>query len=333
VAGLPTAEGSRRVAGAGYGAIAAPLAAHAQQAGKIYRIGFLVGAAFSSPSVQIEPFKQSLREKGWIEGQNLTLVYRSAEGDYERLPALAHELVNLGIDVIVTDGTPPTRAAMHVTKTVPIVMAATGDPVGTGLVSSLAHPGSNVTGASFFAAEINAKRLELLKEAVPRIAHVAVVYNPLNPVDEETVMGIEAIAKALKVRIERVAVRTPADFEAVLPVVLRHRVDAVTVVEDPMIQSQSLRVVEAALRGKVPAVFSLSSFVAAGGFMSYGPNRPVLWRQAALLTDKILRGAKPGDLPIEQPTKFELVINLKNAKAIGLTIPPSLLARADQVIE
>jgi ABC-type uncharacterized transport system substrate-binding protein len=315
------------------GLLAAPLAAEAQQGDKVRRIGFLVGATSSSPSVEIEPFKQSLRDRGWIEGQNLTLAYRYAEGDYERLPALAHELVNLSVDVIVADGTPATRAAMHVTKTVPIVMATTGDPVGAGLVSSLARPGGNVTGASFFMAEINVKRLELLKEAVPHIAHVAVVYNPLNPVDEPTVVAIEAIAKVLKVRIERLAVRAPADFEAVFPVMTRQRMDAVTVVEDAMIQSQSLRIVAAALRGKVPAVFSLSSFVAAGGFMSYGPNRPDLWRQAALLTNKILRGAKPSDLPVERPTKFDLVINLKTAKALGLTIPPSLLQRADQLIE
>jgi putative tryptophan/tyrosine transport system substrate-binding protein len=313
--------------------LAAPLGAEAQQAGKVRQIGFLVGGTFSSPSVQIEPFNHFLRERGWIEGQNLKLVYRYAEGDYERLPALAHELVNLGVDVIVTDGTPPTRAAMRVTKTVPIVMATTGDPVGAALVSSLAHPGGNVTGVSFFMAEINAKRLELLKEAVPHIAHVAVVYNPLNPVDETTVEAIETIAKALKVRIERLAVRAPADFEAVFPMLLRQRVDAVTVVEDPMIQSQSSRIVEAALRGGVPAVFSLSSFVAAGGFMSYGPSRPDLWRQAALLTDKVLRGAKPGDLPVVRPTKFDLVINLKTAKALGLTIPPLLLLRADEVIQ
>jgi len=317
-----------------FGLLAAPLAAEAQPApAKVVKIGLLLGATVSSLSVQIEPFKQTLRERGWNEGQNLTLVFRASDGDYGRLPALARELVDLGIDVIVTDGTPPTRAALQVTKTVPIVMATTGDPVGAGLVGSLAHPGGNVTGASFFLPEINAKRLELLKEAVPRIASVAVVYNPLNPVDEEAIVAIEATAKALNVRIERLAVRAPADFETVLFALTRQRVDAVTVVEDPMIQSQSLRVVEAALREKVPTVFSLPNYVAAGGLMSYAPNRPDLWRRAARLTDKILRGAKPGDLPVEQASTFELVINLKTAKALGLTIPPALLSRADQVIE
>jgi len=221
---------------------------------------------------------------------------------------LARELLGLGVDVIVADGTPATRAALEVTKTVPIVMATTGDPVGTGLVKSLA------------------------REAVPGIARVAVIYNPLNPVDEEAIVAIEATARARNVRIERLTVRAPADFETALSRLTRQRVDAVMVVEDWMIRLQMSRVAETAFREKVPAVFSLPNFVA-GGLMWYGPNRPDLWRRAARLTDKILRGAKPGNLPVEQFSTFELVINLKTAKALGLTIPPSLLARADQVIE
>ncbi len=255
------------------------------------------------------------------------------EGQHERLPALARELLDLDVDVIVAEGTPPTRAAKQVTTTVPIVMVATGDPVGSGLVSNLARPGGNLTGSSWFFSEINAKRLELLKEAAPHIARVAVVYNPLNPVSEPAVVAIEAAAKTLKIRIQRLAVRAPADFDAVFPVMTRQRVDAVTVLEDGLTNSQSLRVVDVALKGRLPAVFGLSNLVVAGGFMSYGPSRPELWHKAALLTDKILRGAKPGDLPVEQPTKFELVINLKTAKALGLTIPQSLLGRADEVIQ
>jgi putative ABC transport system substrate-binding protein len=312
--------------------LATSFAAEAQEP-KAAKIGFLLGGTLSTPSVQIEPFKQTLREKGWNEGQNLTLEYRSAEGHYERLPALARELVVRSVDVIVTDGTPQTHAAIRVTKTVPIVMATTGDPVASGLVSSLARPGGNLTGASYFLPEINVKRLELLKEAAPHLARVAVVYNPLNPVHEPAVVAIEAAAKTLQLRIQRLAVRAPADFDAVFPGMTRQRVDAVTVVEDAMIHSSALRVVDVALRGRVPAVFGLASLAAAGGFMSYGPNRPDLWRRAALLTDKILRGVKPGDLPIEQPTKFELVINLKTAKALGLTIPQSVLIRADEVIQ
>jgi putative tryptophan/tyrosine transport system substrate-binding protein len=212
-------------------------------------------------------------------------------------------------------------------------MATTGDPVASGLVSSLAHPGGNLTGASYFLPEINIKRLELLKEAAPHIVRVAVVYNALNAVDERAVVAIEAVAKTLNLRIQRLAVRAPVDFDAVVPVMTRQTVDAVTIVEDAMIHSFALRIVDVALKGRVPAVFGLSSLVEAGGFLSYGPNRADLWRMAALLMDKILRGAKPGDLPVEQPTKFELVINLKTAKALGLTIPPSLLARADEVIQ
>jgi len=317
------------------GTVAAPLAAGAQQAPglKTARVGLLLGGTVTSPGVQIEPFKQVLRERGWIEGQNLVLEYRYAEGYYARLPAQAQELVNRGVDVIVTEGTPTTRAAKQVTTTVPIVMASIADPVGSGLVSSLARPGGNITGSSWFYAELHAKRLELLKEAAPHIARAAVVYNSLNPVSEPAVVAVEATARRLKVGIERLPVRAPADFDAIFPVMTKPRVDAVTVLEDPMTNLHGRRLVDAALKGQVPAVFGLSSLVADGGFMSYAPNRADLWRHAAFLTDKILRGAKPGDLPVEQPTKFDLVINLKTAKALGLTIPSSLLLRADQVIE
>jgi putative tryptophan/tyrosine transport system substrate-binding protein len=319
----------------GGGLLAAPLAAGAQpaQAPKAAKIGFLLGGTLSSPGIFIEPFKQILREKGWTEGQNLTLVYRYAEGHYERLPVLAREILDSGVDVIVTEGTPPARAAKQVTTTVPIVMASAADPVGSGLVSNLARPGGNLTGVSWFFSEINTKRLDLLKEAAPHVARVAVVYNPLNPISEPAVVAIEAAAKARKIRIQRLAVRAPEDFDTVFLVMTRQRMDAVIVLEDPMTNSQSSRVVDVALKGRVPAVFGLSNFAATGGFMSYGPSRPDLWRQAALLTDKILRGAKPGELPIEQPTKFDFVINVKTAKALGLTIPPSFLQRADQVIE
>jgi ABC-type uncharacterized transport system substrate-binding protein len=314
--------------------VIAPFVAEGQQAQapQAAKIGFLLGGTLSSPAIQIEPFKQTLRERGWIEGQNLTLAYRYAEGHYERLPALARELLGLGVDVIVTEGTPPTRAAKQVTTTVPIVMLA-GDPVGSGLVSNLAHPGGNLTGSSWFFSDIHAKRIELLKEMAPHIARVAVVYNPLNPISEPAVVAIEAVCKHFRVRIQRLVVRAPEDFDAVFPVMTRQRVDAVTVLEDPMTNSQSPRIADVALKRRLPAVFGLSTVVAAGGFMSYAPSRPDLWRKAAQLTDKILRGAKPGDLPVEQPTKFELVINLKTAKALGLTIPQSLLVRADDVIE
>jgi len=314
---------------------ALPLAAEAQrsQEPKSAKIGFLLGGTPSSPTMEFEPFKQTLREKGWIEGQNLALEYRYAQGYYERLPALARELIGLGVDAIVTEGTPPTLAAMQATKTVPIVVAASADSVGSGLVGSLARPGGNVTGSSIFQSEISAKRIELLKETAPHIERVAVVYNPLNRVQEPTVVAIEAAARRFKIRIQRLAVRAPADVDAVLHEITLHKVDAVTVMEDQMINSQALRIANAALKERVPAVFGLSSVAAAGGFMSYAPSRLDLWRRAAELTDKILRGAKPGDLPVEQPTTFELVITLKTAKALGITIPQSILLRADRVIE
>jgi putative ABC transport system substrate-binding protein len=268
------------------GLLAAPRASEAQQvqAPKAAKIGLLLGGTSSSPVIYIEPFKQILREKGWIEGQNLTLVYRYAEGHYERLPVLVREILNLGIDVIVTEGTPPARVAMQATTTDPIVMA---------------HPGGNLTGVSWFFSEINTKRLELLKEAAPHVARVAVVYNPLNPISEPAVLAMESAAKVLKFRIQRLAVRAPEDLDAMLLTMTKHKMDAVTVLEDPMANSQSRRVVDVALKGKVASVFGLSNFVAAGGFMSYGPSRPDMWRRAALLTDKILRGAKPGELPVE----------------------------------
>jgi len=211
-------------------------------------------------------------------------------------------------------------------------MATTGDPVASGLVSSLAHPGGNLTGASYFLPEINVKRLELLKEAAPYIARVAVIYNGLNAIDERAVAEVEAVATTLKLRIQRLAVNAPTDFDAVFPVLTPQKVDAVTIVEDALIHSHALRVVDVALKGRVPTLVGLSSLVEGGAFMSYGPNRPELWHKAALLTDKILRGAKPGDLPVEQPTKFELVINLRTAKTLGLMVPRSLLSRADRVI-
>ena len=308
-----------------------PFVAETQER-KAATIGFLLGGTSSTPSVQIESFKQTLREKGWIEGQNLTLEYRAAEGHYERLQGLARELVARGVDVIVTDGTPQTRASIEVSRTIPVVMATTGDPVASGLVSSLAHPGGNLTGASYFLPEINVKRLELLKEAAPYIARVAVIYNGLNAIDERAVAEVEAVATTLKLRIQRLAVNAPTDFDAVFPVLTRQKVDAVTIVEDALIHSHALRVVDVALKGRVPTLVGLSSLVEGGAFMSYGPNRPELWHKAALLTDKILRGAKPGDLPVEQPTKFELVINLRTAKTLGLMVPRSLLSRADRVI-
>jgi len=312
--------------------LATPFLNEAQEL-KAAKIGILLGGTSSSPALYIERYKATLRERGWLEGRNVTFEYRYAEGHYERLPALANDLLRHHLDLIVTEGTPPAQAVKQATTKVPIVMASTADPVGSGLISSLAHPGGNLTGVSWFFPEINAKRLELLKEAVPHIKRVAVIYNPLNPISEPAVLAIEAVGKTLKVLIQRLAVRAPSDFDAAFPAMTRQKLDAVTVLEDPMTHSQSLRVVDVALKNRIPVAFGLASVVESGGFMSYAPRRPEMWHKAALLTDKILRGAKPGDLPVEQPTKFELVINMKTAKALNLTIPRPLLLRADQVVE
>jgi putative ABC transport system substrate-binding protein len=312
--------------------LTAPLLTAAQE-NKAAKIGILLGGKSSSPALYIQRYKDTLRDRGWVEGRNVAFEYRYAEGQYERLPSLANDLVHRDMDLIVTEGTPPARAAKQATTKIPIVMASTADPVGSGLVGSLAHPGGNLTGVSWFFAEINTKRLELLKEAAPHVTRLAVVYNPLNPISEPAVVAIEATAKALKIRTQRLEVRAPADVDAVLPLMTRQKIDAVTVLEDPMTHSESLRVVDIALKNRLPAAFGLAAVVEAGGFMSYAPSRPEMWHKAALLTDKILRGAKPGELPVEQPTTFELVINMKTAKVLGLTIAPSLLLRADKVIQ
>jgi len=462
---------------------------------KAAKLGFLFGGTSSSPAIGIEPFKQTLRERGWIEGQTLTLVYRYADGYYERLPALAREVLDRRVAVIVTDGTPPTRAAKQATTTVPIVMATTADPVGTGLVSSLAHPGANLTGVSYFFSEINGKRIELLKEAAPHVARVAVVYNPLNPISDPAVVALETTAEALKMRTQRVAVRTPEDFDAVLALMTRQTVDAVTegrnitvewrfsgasderlsnlaaelvrlkldvivaintqaslaakrattttpivmtrvsdpvrtglvasfahpggnitglsnfsdelsgkrlavirelmpavsrlavlwnvgnpgielsvremgrastqfglelhlhgvksaddvrpslervvreragalfVFDDVLMMTHKTEILNSAAKVRLPVISQYAELTEAGGLMAYGPDVSNMYRRAATYVDKILKGTRPADLPIEQPTKVQLAINLKAAKALGLTIPQTLLLQADQVIQ
>ena len=300
---------------------------------KAATIGFLLGGSPSSPSLQIDIFKETLRENGWVEGRNLALEFRFAEGTYDKLAAMAADLVGRRVDVIVTEGTPPTRAAQQATKTIPIVMATTGDPVGTGLVGSVVRPGGNVTGASFFFAEINAKRRELLRDAVPKAIRVGVLYNPGNPAHGPAVSAMAVAARSLKLNLQRLEARTPAEVDATVTALTRRTMDALAVVEDLLINVHSGRIAEVALRNRLPAVFGLASVVHTGGLMSYAPNRSDLWRRAALLTDKILRGARPGDLPIEQAQKFDLTLNLKTAAALGLNIPQSRRLRADQALE
>jgi putative ABC transport system substrate-binding protein len=307
-------------------------AAGAQPAARTHRIGVLIAAskAFVTPYVQI--FRQALRDLGYVEGRDIGIEYRYADGHYDRLPALAEALVGLRVDVIVTEGTPPTRAAIQATTTIPVVMTVTGDPIAAGLVRDLARPGGNLTGASFFLPELATKRLQLLKEAIPGIARVAVVWNPRNAVHGPAVRDMETTAKAIGVELRHISIQAPGDVADALAQITRGR-DSLVILEDAMINVASARIADTALRHRVPAIFGLSTFAEGGGLMAYGPNRVELWQRAAGFVDKILRGARPGDLPVEQSVRFDMVINLKTAKALGLTVPPSLLERADQVIE
>jgi putative ABC transport system substrate-binding protein len=317
------------------GIVVAPLAAEAQQAAKVPRIGYL-SPNLASSSRSHEAFRQGLRDLGYVEGRNVVIEHRYAEGKLERYPALAAELVALKVDVIVAGNPTAALAAKHATRTLPIVFTAVGDPVTSGLVTSLARPGGNVTGSSFFAPELVGKYLEHLKQAVPGVSRVAFLWQP-GAVGERTekdmLKGAEVAARALGVRLQVVEARGPEDFDRAFSDMTRARAGALTVLGSSMFFGERRRLVDLAAKNRLPAVYQWREFVDAGGLMSYGPNVADLYRRAATYVDKILKGAKPGDLPVEQPTKFELVINLKTAKALGLTIPPSLLQRADEVIQ
>ena len=317
------------------GLAAWPLAAEAQQAGKVPRIGYLSwGSLASGPNPYRDAFLQGLRERGLIEGQNIAIEYRSAEGRFDRLPDLAAELVLLKVDVIVTSTTPAIQAAKQATSTIPIVMAVAGDPVVTGLVASLARPGGNITGLSQLAPELAGKRLELLKETLPKLTRVAVLWNSSSTAMIHTFREAQVAVEALGLKLQSMEVQgDPADFERVFLAITRERPDGLFVTLDPFTSLHRRRIVELAAKNRLPAMYASREFVDAGGLMAYGPSLPDMWRRSATFVDKILKGAKPSDLPIEQPTKFELVINLKTAKALGLTIPSSLLLRADQMIQ
>jgi putative ABC transport system substrate-binding protein len=320
------------------GLLAAPLAAAAQPAGKIYRIGILGNVPLTDPGGARlwEAFIQGLRDLGYVEGRNLVVEYRSAEGKPERLPALAAELIALKVGVIVAPNTPAALAAKQATRTLPIVFIGAGEPVTSGLVTSLAQPGGNVTGLSVLSTELVGKWLELLQQAVPGVRRVAALWQP-GAMDERTekdmFKGAEVAARALGVRLQFVEARGPADFERAFSDMTRASAGALTVRPAPMFISERRRLVDLAAKNRLPAVYAWREFVDAGGLMSYGPTGADLYRRAAAYVDKIMKGANPAELPVEQPTKFDLVINLKTAKALGLTIPPSLLQRADQVIE
>ena len=313
------------------GAAAWPLAAHAQQAGKLPTIGFL-GADPSIESKRVAAFVQRLRELAWIDGRNLAIEYRWAEGRNERYAENAAELVRFKVEVIVTSGTPPTLAAKQATAVIPIVFAAAGDPVGTGLVASLARPGGNVTGLSAQTAETAGKRLELLREIVPGFGRLAIMANVGNPISVLEMAEVQAAARALGLEDTTSELRRAEDISPAFDA-LKGRADALYVCLDPLVNTHRIRINTLALGARLPTIHGLREYVEAGGLMSYGANAPDLFRRAAEYVDKILRGAKPADIPVEQPTKFDLVINLTTAKALGLTIPEPFLLRADEVIE
>jgi putative ABC transport system substrate-binding protein len=327
---------SRLTLGVVISLLAAALAAEAQPAGKVYRIGYLAyGSSTTTLGYRsLDAFRQGLRELGWIEGQNITIDHRFAEGRFDRLPDFAAELVRLKVDVMVSVSTPATLAAKRATTTIPIVLVAAADPVGSKIVGSLARPGANVTGVATHAGlEIGAKRLELLKEAIPNVTRVAALGNPTSPEAELLAELLPAAARTLGLTLQSIEVREPKDLERAFAAIARERPHALLVLEGAVAILHRRQIIGFAARERLPTVYGIREFVDDGGLMSYGVSLPDLFPRAAVYVDKILRGAKPGDLPVEQPTKFELVINLKTAKALRLTIPPSLLLRADQVIE
>jgi len=312
--------------------LAAPLAADAQQQAKVARIGVLGQPTASTYATRIEAFRQGLRELGYVEGQNIAIEYRWAEGRYERLPGLAAELVRLKVDVIVTHGTPGTRAAQQATTTIPIVMAQSGDAVRAGLIASLARPGGNITGSIIIAPEVNAKRLELLKEAVPRIRRVTAFLNPDTRQSDLVFKQMELTARALGIEVRPAWVRQRDDLGRTFSVLVRARSDGLVIEDDATLASLARPIADLAAKYRLPRATSLDH-VETASLLSYGASFTDLWRRAAIFVDKILKGAKPADLPVEQPTKFELVVNLKTAKALGLTIQRSVLIRADRVIQ
>jgi len=307
--------------------------AEAQQPGKIPRIGFLGATYRSTNAARIETFRQGLRELRYVEGKTILIDYRFADEKLDRLPALTAELVDLKVDVIVTAGSPATRAAKERTVTIPIVMAQDSDPVGNGFVTSLARPGGNITGLSTLAPEISGKQLELLKEIVPKLSRVAVLGTSTRPGNAQSLKETELAAGAFGVNLQYLDVLSPKDIDTAFREAGKGRADVVLALTSFVLNSHRTQVVDLAVKNRLPAIYDRREFVEDGGLMSYSVSSTELFRRAAIYVDKILKGAKPTELPVEQPTKFELIINLKAAKQIGLTIPPNVLARADRVIK
>jgi ABC-type uncharacterized transport system substrate-binding protein len=310
-----------------------PLAARAQQPGKVPRIGFLGAASASSYATQLAGFRLGLRDLGYVEGTNIVIEYRWAEAKYERLRDLVAELIRSNVDVIVTHGTPGSLAAKQMTAIIPIVMAAIGDPVATGIVGSVSRPSGNITGLSFFNPELNAKRIELLKEVMPRITRVGVLINADNPAGiGPELQAMETAARSLKLGLQQFPVREPSEFESAFERMEQGHLEAVEISDDGMFIANARAIAALATKRRLLSVGN-KDFAQAGGLMGYGVDFFAMFRRAPVFVDKILKGAKPADIPIEQATKFEFVINLKTAKALGLEFPPTLLVRADEVIE
>jgi putative ABC transport system substrate-binding protein len=314
------------------GAVAWPLVAHAQQPAKVARVGFLGATSTSGWESRVEAFRLSLRDLGYVEGKNIVIEFRWAEEKYDRLPDLAAELVRLEVDVLVTYGTPGALAAKRATTTIPIVMVHSGDAVAAGLVASLARPGGNITGSTYFLPELMAKRLELLKNIVPRITQVAVLVKPDNPFFDTALPALENPAKSLKMELQQFQARGPNELEAAFAAMAKARAEAVVILEDAVFVSNARAIADLAAKHRLPSA-GFNELAEAGGLIGYGVNFIEMYRRAAFFVDKILNGAKPANIPVEQATKFELLINLKTAKALGLDVPPQLLARADGVIE
>jgi putative ABC transport system substrate-binding protein len=321
------------ISGVALGFLAAPLAAEAQQAGKVSRVGYLESGVAGPGDTFLEAFRQGLADLGWVEGRNMAIELRAAEGKYDRLPDLAAELVRLNVDVIFASSTPGAVAAKRATTTIPIVIGRVADPVGSGLVASLARPGGNITGWTHQGLELRVKYLDLLKEAVPGATRIGVLWNPANPIHRPSLKSMEAAAQALTVDLHPIGVRRSEEIEGAFSVLARQRVQALTVFQDGMFLARGPQIIALAAMNRLPTMYGTTELVRAGGLMGYGVDLLDMYRRGAYFVDRILKGAKPADLPVEQPTKFELVINLKTAKALGLTIPPSLLARADEIIQ
>jgi len=302
-----------------------------QQPASPRRIGVLL-LVYSTESNWAQQFRQGLRDAGYVEGRDVVIEWRSANGDYARVPESAADLVRRKVDVIVVESTVAAQAARRATSTIPIVMALVADPVGSGLVANLAHPGGNVTGLSLMTSELSAKRLQLLKDTIPRLTRVAVLWNPDTPWHAKVIQDLKAAAPSLSIELSFEGARTPEQFGPAFSAVSRARAQALYVIEDPFFLTHRTTILKLASKARLPTMYGGREFADAGALISYGPNRGDLYRRSAGYVDKILKGAKPGDLPIEQPTKFELVVNLKTAKALGLTIPQSIIERADRVI-